>query len=80
MHIRRYFIRAGDAHKVLHSWSRTWTKSIGALYLAHRALSVSTPESTDYIRAEVEFSEALDAIDTARKIEAIDNTLHPSTA
>ncbi len=80
VHIRRYFIRAGDAHKELHSWSRTWTKRIGALYVAHRALSVSTPGSTDYIRAEVEFSEALDAIDTARKIEAIDNTLHPGAA
>ncbi|EQD34369.1 IS66 family element, transposase [mine drainage metagenome] len=77
-HIRRYFIRAGDAHKELQYWTTAWTKRIAALYVAHKTLSVCEAGTTDYIRATAEFSEALDAIDTARKTEATDNTLHPA--
>jgi len=37
-HIRRYFIRAGDADKQLEPWKTAWVERIGALYVAHRAM------------------------------------------
>ena len=40
-HIRRYFIRAGDAHAELAGWTAAWLARIGALYVAHRTLAAS---------------------------------------
>ncbi|MFF3159790.1 transposase [Streptomyces sp. NPDC057910] len=36
-HIRRYFLRAGDAHAVLATWRDEWTEKIAVLYVTHRA-------------------------------------------
>jgi len=76
-HIRRYFIRAGDARSELKGWATAWTERIGALYVAHRARGSAEPGSRDQARAEKDFASALRAIDTARKIEMADETLHP---
>jgi transposase len=41
-HVRRFFVRAGDAHPdQLRYWSRQWIARIRALYVAHRALAVA---------------------------------------
>ena len=38
-HIRRYFIRAGDAHDQLRYWRDQWVARIADLYLAHKAMA-----------------------------------------
>ena len=40
-HIRRYFVRAGDAHPDLQAWTQAWLERIGALYRAHSALAAA---------------------------------------
>lgn len=77
-HIRRYFIRAADAHKELRGWNKAWLERIGALYVAHRALSVMRVGSAGHGQAACEFALALDAIDVVRQKQAGDATLHPA--
>ena len=79
-HIRRYFIRAGDAHKELRNWATAWTSRIGMLYVAHRAVSESPVGSIEHAGATADFTNALLAIDTVRRAEASDETLHPAAA
>jgi transposase len=76
-HIRRYFIRAGDAHKELEPWKTAWVERIGALYVAHRAMGAAEPGSSAHELAETDFADALAAMDAARKHEAQDEALHP---
>jgi transposase len=76
-HIRRYFIRAADAHKELGPWKSAWIERIGALYLAHRELGAGEAGSEEHARAQVAFAEALGAMDEARKSEGKDESLHP---
>ena len=76
-HIRRYFIRAGDAHAELADWTRAWLERIGELYLAHRALA-ACEGSAERERLEAGFAAALEAIDAARHLQAQDETLHPA--
>ncbi len=78
-HIRRYFIRAGDAHQELKSWTGAWLERIGGLYVARREL-LAAPDGSEHARAEAGFAAALDAIDTARKTEAVDPGLHPAAS
>ncbi len=75
-HIRRYFIRAGDAHKELREWRDEWVLRIGALYGAHSAISVSKPGTQEHTRACASFDEALGVMDVARKDQANDVDLH----
>jgi transposase len=75
-HIRRYFIRAADAHKELRGWTKAWLERIGALYVAHRALSGAMVGSAGHDEAVCDFALALDAIDVVRQKEAGDTTLH----
>lgn len=77
-HIRRYFIRAADAHKELKRWSAEWLSRIGALYVAHKAFGAALAGSAEQARAETDFASVLAAIDTARKAEVADQTLHPA--
>ena len=76
-HIRRYFIRAGDAHKQLEAWKTAWVERIGALYVAHRAIGTAEPGSPSHQLAERDFASALAAMDVARKYETEDEALHP---
>lgn len=75
-HIRRYFIRAADAHTELKPWSAEWLARIGALYVAHRAFGPAAPGSDEQARAETDFAGALFVLDAARKAEVADETLH----
>ncbi len=75
-HIRRYFIRAGDAHKELRVWADEWVLRIGALYAAHGAVGVSEPNTAEHARALASFDKALDVMDIARKHQANDVDLH----
>jgi hypothetical protein len=77
-HIRRYFIRAADAHKELKGWTKAWLERIGALYVAHRALSDMRVGSAGHGQAAYDFALALDAIDVVRQKQAGDATLHPA--
>ena len=66
-HIRRYFIRAGDAHDQLRLWRDQWVERIAVLYTAHRTLAATPPASPEHKAAEQGFAQALDEIDTARR-------------
>ena len=65
-HIRRYFIRAGDAHEQLRHWRDRWVARIADLYLAHKAMAAAGPATGEYATARDQFEQALAAIDTAR--------------
>jgi hypothetical protein len=71
-HIRRYFIRAGDAHPELAGWTAAWTERIGALYLAHRAYGAAEPGSAEAARAQAQITDALATMDIVRHAEASD--------
>ena len=77
-HIRRYFIRAGDAHGQLRFWRDQWVARISTLYLAHRTMAAHTPGSREYQRAARGLDQALEAMDTARKAEGQIYSLHPA--
>jgi len=76
-HIRRYFIRAADAHKELRPWCDAWLERFAALYRAHRELSLAEPGSAAHEAANEDFCYALSEIDVHRQKEAVDGHLHP---
>jgi len=76
-HIRRYFVRAGDAHPdQLSRWRDAWLDRIAEWYTAHRALAATAPGTPDHGRARAQFDTALATIDTARH-DAVPG-LHPA--
>jgi transposase len=77
-HIRRYFIRAGDAHVQLRIWRDQWVARIGALYLAHKAMAATDPGTPAYTQAATDFDQALQVIDTTRQEQAQIYSLHPA--
>jgi transposase len=77
-HVRRYFIRAGDAHEQLRYWRDAWVARIADLYLAHRAIAAAEPATEAYTDAQAAFAQALDAIDTARHQQMRGPGLHPA--
>ncbi len=81
-HIRRRFIRAGDANrKALGAWADAWTGRIATLYAAHRQLAAASPGTDGYARAGAAFGAALDDIDAHRRIQgARPDLLHPAAA
>ena len=81
-HIRRRFIRAGDAHcKDLGAWADAWTARIGVLYAAHRQLAAAPEGTSEHARAEAAFEAALDEIDAHRRIQGHrPDLLHPAAA
>lgn len=80
-HIRRYFIRAGDAHRSLAGWTAAWLERIGALYAAHRALGAAEVGSASHTAAAEGLAAALGAIDAARRAQAARPALlHPAAA
>lgn len=76
-HIRRYFIRAADAHKELKGWAAAWLERIGALYVAHRTLAAVQAGSAEHDEATADLAHALGQIDVMRQQEAADVSLHP---
>lgn len=78
-HIRRYFVRAGDAHPDLQAWTAAWLERIGTLYRAHSALAAAAPTSPDNARAAEQFDAARAAIDTERRARAATaHLMHPT--
>jgi len=74
-HIRRYFVRAGDANPdQLAGWTAAWLERIKNLYLAHEQLSAAWADSlaggaagaAGLEQARTAWDEALGVIDTAR--------------
>jgi transposase len=80
-HVRRYFVRARDAHPRLRPWADEWVARIGALYAAHTAITAAAPGSPEHTLATAQFAAALDTIDAARKAQSAHPTLlHPAAA
>ena len=77
-HIRRYFIRAGDAHTHLRVWADAWVERIAVLYLAHRDLAAAQPGADPHRKAGRAFDRALAAIDAARIEQAALTGVHPA--
>lgn len=77
-HIRRYFVRAGDAHEQLRYWRNHWVARIADLYVAHKAMAATSPSSPEHAAAQAAFDQALTAIDTARHEQARGPGLHPA--
>lgn len=77
-HIRRYFIRAGDAHQQLRHWANAWVARISDLYLAHKAMAAAEPATGEHTMAQAGFDQALTTIDTARHQQAAGPGPHPS--
>ncbi len=80
-HIRRYFVRAGDAHpRQLRSWADEWCERIGALYQAHAEMAAAEPGSGERRWASAKFSAAMNGIDADRREQAARPGLHPAAA
>jgi transposase len=80
-HIRRYFIRAGDAHPELATWTAGWIERIAALYAAHTAISAAAPGSAEHTMATAQLGAALNTIDAERAAQTSHAALlHPAAA
>jgi hypothetical protein len=80
-YIRRYFVRAGDAHPELASWTASWIERIAALYVAHSALGAAARGSSEHTWATAQFSAALNTINAERAAQgAHPQLLHPAAA
>ncbi|MBL8927203.1 MAG: transposase [Pseudonocardia sp.] len=79
-HIRRYFVRAGDAHPDnLKAWTQAWLERIGALYRAHCALAAAAPGGPQRAEAADQFDTALAVIDTEPRAQAVNaHLMHPA--
>jgi transposase len=78
-HIRRYFVRAGDAHPDLQAWTEAWLERIGALYRSHSALAATAPGSPQRAEAAEQFDAALKVIDSERHAQTANaHLMHPA--
>ena len=78
-HIRRYFVRAGDAHPDLQAWTAAWLERIGTLYRAHSALAAAPTGSPLRAEAAAQFDAALQVIDRERHAQAATaHLMHPA--
>lgn len=77
-HLRRYFIRAGDAHVQLRIWRDQWVARIADLYLAHRAMAAAALGSVGHTQAREAFDQALATMDTVRREQGALYSLHPA--
>jgi transposase len=77
-HIRRYFIRAADAHVQLRIWRDQWVARIADLYVAHRAMAAAEVGSVEHTQAQESFDQALSTMDTVRREQAAIYSLHPA--
>lgn len=91
-HMRRYFVRAGDADpQQLGRWAALWVGRIRDLYIAHRALAQATATATatadtdadadaDVLAAQQAFDTALETINTVRHEQMARPGLAPRAA
>jgi transposase len=70
-HVRRHFVRAGDANPAqLGFWVKAWLDRIRALYAAHRQLAAAWQDSAPADDALAAWDDAIGAIDAARRQQA----------
>ena len=70
-HIRRYFVRAGDANPAqLGHWTAAWLDRIRDLYAAHAQLMTAWQEAAPLDAALAAWDEAIGAIDEAHREQA----------
>ena len=74
-HIRRYFIRAGDAHAFLKTWADAWVSLIAELFCAHRAWGTSASGSKEEALAFIKVQAVIDRIDATRIAQSADPDL-----
>jgi transposase len=79
-HMRRYFIRAGDAHPSLRAWRDAWVARITDLYMAHTAMATAEVGTSEHATATAAFEQALAVMDTARRQQMAGPVLHPAAA
>jgi transposase len=79
-HVRRHFIKAGDAHPDLKDWSERWARRIGALFKAHKDFVLAPAGSPAERQAKKALNAALAEIDTSRQAEAADPGLPKAAA
>ena len=80
-HIRRYFIRAADAHPELATWTAGWIEQIAALYTAHTAITAAAPGSSEHTMATAQLGAALNTINAQRHAQTSHaGLLHPAAA
>jgi len=79
-HIRRYFVRAGDAHPQLRPWREEWLERIGGLYAAHSAMAAAEAGSSAYRLAAAQLRAELNGIDAERRAQAARPGMHPAAA
>ncbi|MPZ78647.1 MAG: IS66 family transposase [Deltaproteobacteria bacterium] len=79
-HMRRYFLRAGQAHADLAQWTADWLERIGGLFTAHRAWALAPAGSAAEAAASQTVAAAVARIDTARHAQAADAGLAPAAA
>jgi len=77
-HIRRYFIRASDAHAQLSYWRDRWIARIADLYTAHRTMAEAQVGTVEHAQAGTDFDTALTVMDTARREQQAIHSLHPA--
>lgn len=78
-HIRRYFIRAGDAHpEQLAGWREDWLGRIARLYAAHQRLADTRPGTPAHHQADTDFEACIEQMDQARHVQHDDEHLHPA--
>jgi len=75
VHVRRRFIRAGDAHRELRIWADAWIARIADLYTAHADLAAASLGTAEHATAQTAFDSALAAIDAARRDQTRDADL-----
>jgi transposase len=67
-HVRRHFVRAGDANPAqLGFWVKAWLERIKALYAAHRHLAAAWQQDAPLDGALAAWDQAIGAIDAARR-------------
>jgi transposase len=81
-HIRRYFLRAGDAHVQLRYWRDQWIIRIADLYTAHWAMAAAVLGTAEHTPSDTQagddFDSALQVMDTARREQQAIYSLHPA--
>lgn len=79
-HIRRYFIRAADAHSELAAWTAAWVERIAERYLAHTAITAAEVASSTHRMAVAQFRAALNTVDAERAAQTRRPELLPPAA
>ncbi|MHB8341448.1 MAG: IS66 family transposase, partial [Mycobacteriales bacterium] len=74
-HIRRYFIRAGEAHGAVKGWADAWVALIAKLFRAHRAFGIAPAGSAAEAQAWREVRAVVEEIDATRLAQGGDPDL-----